>query len=281
LPETAFQDVKTAKDLKAERGALEVEARGLRGTIAQVSASATELLAALRKRQARLEKVAPALLESTPKGPRGTGAAWLLGLASEKATVRSLPLEDVQEAGVDTPFIVTAKALAEAILEEEAAGTMFKDFKARFTSGPTYLSRGRAQSRYPELGGAEAAWRKLTPASVLEVTAAEIEEVCSQGELSGYGDKVPKLLGIGSTIAWGLAAGRRFVQLDFLGFGGVRFQFEGARRILVLPFDTAAEIVEQRARSDGGTEGSGEPAQAAAAAAVGQAGKTCTVEEAG
>ena len=52
------------------------------------------------------------------------------------------------------------------------------------------------------------------------------------------------------------------------------FQFEGARRILVLPFDTAAEIVEQRARSEG------EPAQAAAVAAVGQAGKKCTVEEA-
>jgi hypothetical protein len=109
---------------------------------------------------------------------------------------------------------------------------------------------------------------------VLEVTAAEIEEVCSQGELSGYGGKLPKLLGIGSTITWGVAAGRRFVQLDFLGLGGVRFQLEGVRRILVLPFDAAAEVVEQRARSEG------EPAQAAAAAAVGQGGKKCTVEEA-
>ena len=56
---------------------------------------------------------------------------------------------------------------------------------------------------------------------------------------------------------------------------------EGVRRILVLPFDAAAEVVEQRARSEGSTEGSGEPAQAAAAAAVGEAGKKCSVEEAG
>ena len=108
------------------------------------------------------------------------------------------------------------------------------EFKRDFTVSDRYKESGRANCVYHDLSDTAEVLQNIVPDCL---TQALNDDDINKIDDAGNKDTLTKHMSSQGVWIWGMAPEKQFYGFDWCGFGGVRFQLHGCRKIFMAKFE--------------------------------------------